>query len=89
MRDFETEKSKLIQDIEIEIGIAQSDAILKKIKGIDITYFGRAWTKQLADWIYFDTVLDIEKLRNKYNTNSHVSKHKKRESSILVEMDFN
>jgi hypothetical protein len=34
MRDFETEKNNLIQKIEIEIGIAQSDAILKKIKGL-------------------------------------------------------
>ncbi len=138
MRDFETEKLNLIQYIEIEREIAQSDAILIKIKGllesinthsdldgelsslvideldnkirvgekiidfeyyfrdktnliksdslrniakslknkgIDITYFGRTWTKQLADWIYFDTVLDVEKLRNQYQLGAHIVIH--------------
>ena len=138
MRDFETEKLNLIQYIEIERGIAQSGAALKKIKGllesinthsdldgelsslvideldnqvkvgkqiidfeyyfrdktnliksdslrniakslknkgIEITYFGRTWTKQLADWIYFDTVLDVEKLRKKYQLGAHILMH--------------
>ena len=151
MRDFETEIFNLIQDIEIEIGIAQSDAILKKIKGllesinthsdsdgelsslvideldnkirvgekiidfeyyfrdktnliksdslrniakslknkgIDITYFGRAWTKQLADWIYFDTVLDVEKLWEKYQLGAHIVIHENLDPKSGTEKGF-
>jgi len=151
MKDFETEKSNLIQDIEIQIGIAQSDAKLKKIKklvesinshsdldgelsslvideldskvrvgeqiidfekyfrdktnliksdslkkiakslknkGIEITYFGHAWTKQLGDWIYFDTVLDVEKLRNKYQLGAHIVIHENLDPKSGTEKGF-
>jgi hypothetical protein len=88
MRDFETEKFNLIQDIEIEIEIAQSDAILIKIKGIEITYFGRAWTKQLADWIYFDTVLNVEKLWKKYQLGAHIVIHENLDPKSGTERGF-
>ena len=139
MRDFETEKHKLIRDLEIEIRTAQYGRILEKIKGmmgslqdhsdldgalsdlvrneldsriqlgekiidfenyfrdktnliesdplrkiakslknkgIDITFFGFAWTKQRANWIYFDTVLNVEELRNRFNLGDHIVIHK-------------
>ena len=138
MRDFETEKINLIQEIEIEIGKTQFTATLEKIKGllesinthsdlygelsslvidgldkkirvgvkiidfenyfrdktnliksvslrqiakglqksgIEITYFGFTWTKQQANWIYFDTVLNVEKLRNNYQLGAHIVIH--------------
>jgi len=39
---------------------------LKK-KGHRVTFVGKAWSKQTANWIYFDTVLDIEALQSKYS----------------------
>ena len=30
---------------------------------IPVTYFGKAWSGSTNNWIYFDTVLDLEKLR--------------------------
>ena len=151
MRDFETEKNNLIQNIKIEIGIAQFGGTLKKIKGllestiahsdlngelsglvideldnqvrvgekiiefenyfrdktnliksaslrkiakslktreIEITYFGRAWTKQLADWIYFDTVLDVEKLRNQFQLGAHIQIHENLDPKSGTEKGF-
>lgn len=151
MRDFKTERLNLIQEIEIEIGIARSDAILNKIKGllesinthsdmdgelsslvideldnkirvgekiidfeyyfrdktnllksdslrniaksltnkgIEITYFGRAWTGQHADWIYFDTVLDVEKLKNLYQLDAHILIHENLDPKSGTEKGF-
>jgi len=151
MRDFKTEKNNLIQDIKIEIGIAQPDAILIKIKGllesinthsdldgelsslvideldnqvrvgeqiiefenyfrdktnliksaslrniakslknkgIEITYFGRTWTKQLADWIYFDIVLDVEKLRDQFQLGAHIVIHQNLDPKSGTEKGF-
>ena len=151
MRDFKTEKFNLIRDIDIEIGITQTDATLIKIKrliesinthsdldgklsslvideldnrvrigeqiidfenyfrdktnliksdslriiakslknrGIEITYFGHAWTKQRADWIYFDTVLDVEKLRNKYQLGPHIVIHENLDPKSGTEKGF-
>jgi len=151
MRDFETEKINLIQEIEIEIGKTQFAATLEKIKGllesinthsdldgeltslvidkldkkirvgekiidfenffrdktnliksdsirqiarslkksgIEVTYFGRAWTEQLADWIYFDTVLNVEKLRNKYQLGAHIVIHENLDPKSGTEKGF-
>ena len=151
MRDFETEKINLIQEIGIEIGKAQSAATLEKIKGlvesinthsdldgeisslvideldkkirvgkkiidferffrdktnliksekiiqisrrlkkrgVEITYFGLAWTEQHANWIYFDTVLDVENLKNKYQLGSHIVIHENLDPKSGTEKGF-
>lgn len=151
MRDLETEKISLIQEIEIEMGKVQSAATLEKIKGllesinnhsdldgelsslvideldknirvgvkiidfedffrdktnlirssalrqiakglqksgIEISYFGRAWTEQHADWIYFDTVLDVEKLRNKYQLGANIISHENLDPKSGTEKGF-
>lgn len=56
--------------------------------GIEISYFGRAWTEQHADWIYFDTMLDIEKLRNKYQLGSHIIIHENLDPKSGTEKGF-
>lgn len=151
MRDFETEKSKLIQDLEIEIRNAQYKGALEKIKGlvdslqshadldgalsdlvhneldnkiqvgekiidfenyfrdktnliksdylrqiakslknkgIEITFFGYAWTRQRASWIYFNTVLNIEELRNNFNLADHIVIHKNLDPKSGTEKGF-
>ena len=47
---------------------------LKK-KGHRVTFVGKAWSKQTANWIYFDTVLDIEALQSKYSLGDHIEVH--------------
>lgn len=44
-------------------------------KNITMTFYGRTWTKQTADWMYFDTVLDIEGLQKKFNFGDHIQNH--------------
>ena len=60
---------------------------LKK-KGIEIDFFGLAWTKQIANWIYFDTVLNVEKLRNKYQLGAHIVIHENLDPKSGMEKGF-
>ena len=39
---------------------------------IEITFFGQAWTNQQADWIYFDTVLDLADLRKRFDLQNEI-----------------
>lgn len=60
---------------------------LKK-RGIEIDYFGHAWTKQIANWIYFDTVLNVEKLRTKYQLGAHIVVHENHDPKSGTEKGF-
>jgi hypothetical protein len=151
MRDFKTEKTKLIQEIDAAIGKAQSVKNLEKIKGlveslnshsdlvgelsnlvmnelgarnpvgekiidfenyfrdktnliksdslrhiaknlkksgIEITFFGFAWTKQRANWIYFNTVLDVEALRRNFQLGTHILIHENLDPKSGLEKGF-
>jgi len=47
--------------------------VLKRIakylskNGSEITYYGKAWSNMETNWIYFDIVLNIDKLKTKFN----------------------
>lgn len=43
--------------------------------GGKITYQGQAWSERCRQWIYFDVVLDCEKLKIKLNPDSCVKIH--------------
>ena len=84
--DFEyyfREKTNLIKSDSLR-NIAKN----LKNKEIDITYFGRAWTKQLADWIYFNTVLDVENLWKKYQPGAHIVIHENLDPKSGTEKGF-
>lgn len=40
-----------------------------------ITFYGQAWTNTTADWIYFDTVLDIDSLKKEFNLGDNFIVH--------------
>lgn len=44
-------------------------------QGVAITSFGQAWSKQSANWIYFDTVLNISELKAQYQQNEAITAH--------------
>ena len=57
--------------------LIKSDALRQVAKdlkdtGIAINYFGKAWSKQPVNWIYFDTVLDVKQLRTTYSLRSTI-----------------
>ncbi len=56
--------------------------------GKRITYFGQAWTKAPSTWIYFDTVLDIYKLKDKFQLHDHIVIHENSDPKSGTEKGF-
>ena len=38
-----------------------------KSKGIKETYRGQPWSDNCREWVYYDCVLDVEKIKSRYN----------------------
>ena len=43
--------------------------------GIQITFFGHAWSNESADWIYFDTKLNLKRLKRKFKLKDNIVIH--------------
>jgi hypothetical protein len=73
--------------------LIRSDSLRRIAKGLQeeglaISYYGRTWTKQQADWIYFETVLDLEKLRIDYQLEAHIVIHENHDTKSGTEKGF-
>ena len=44
-------------------------------QNIPITYYGRTWTEQTADWLYVDAVLDLEALQEQFQWGDYMQIH--------------
>lgn len=44
-------------------------------EGYKETFRGQAWTQNCREWVYFDVVLDVEELRDRYNLCSYIQLH--------------
>lgn len=55
---------------------------------IPITYFGKAWSGCINNWIYFDTVLDIEALKELFDLDSNFEVHENLDPKSGVERGF-
>ena len=64
------QRIKLIESKEIK----EMAKYLTK-QGIAITFFGKAWSGCVNNWIYFDTILEIEELIEKFSLDSNISIH--------------
>ena len=76
----------LIRSIESE-GI-RSIAEHLYFKRIPVTYFGKAWGKATNNWVYFDTVLDLEGLRSKFDLGPHIVEHENFDPKSGTERGF-
>jgi hypothetical protein len=56
--------------------------------GYKITFFGQAWTKTSADWIYFDVILDLDRLRKDFKLNDNVVVHENHDTKSGTEKGF-
>jgi hypothetical protein len=45
------------------------------MNGGAITYVGQAWSSLESNWVYFDCVLDIEKLKKMFDPNNQITYH--------------
>ena len=57
-------------------------------KKTEITYWGKAWSESQSDWIYFDKVLDLEKLRTKLNFGENIIDHQNLDNRSGLEKGF-
>ena len=46
-----------------------------KEKGIKETFRGKAWSENCHEWVYYDCVLNLEKIMKKYNFPDFVKIH--------------
>lgn len=53
-----------------------------------ITYLGQAWSGQTADWIYFDTVLDLVTFRTQFYFGEHIEIHQNLDPRSGTESGF-
>jgi hypothetical protein len=53
-----------------------------------ITFFGQAWSNVSADWIYFDTKLDLQRLKRKFSLNDDIVIHKNLDPKSGTESGF-
>jgi hypothetical protein len=65
MKEIESIKSKLIRDISL--------FLLEK--GHSITFCGNAWSDLNVNWIYFDTILDLQLLVNQFDYENKLETH--------------
>lgn len=57
-------------------------------KGYKILFYGQAWSNQNSDWIYFDTVLDTNRLREKFNFGENIIVHENLDPKSGTEKGF-
>ena len=53
-----------------------------------ITYFGKAWGKPKGNWVYFDTVLEVEALKNEFQVGEHIIIHENLDPRSGTERGF-
>lgn len=46
-----------------------------KTKGIKETYRGQAWSKNCREWVYYDCILDLDKLQTRYDFPDLINRH--------------
>jgi hypothetical protein len=46
---------------------------------ISVTYRGQAWSENCREWVYFDCVLDVERLKVDYQLSDFVKHHENKD----------
>lgn len=59
-----------------------------KEKGIKETFRGQAWNDNTREWVYFDCVLSLEKIRQRYNFPDFVKIHVNDDNKSGMEAGF-
>jgi hypothetical protein len=59
-----------------------------KNKGIKEIFRGKAWSKNCNEWVYYDCIIDIEKIKEKIKFNDCVTIHEYYEMKMSNELGF-
>ena len=77
-------------DFSNSIRSAELRRLAKKLikENTRITFYGKAWSENTADWIYFDKVLDLKKIRNKFSFGENIIEHQNLDITSGLESGF-
>ena len=56
--------------------------------GYQITFFGQAWSNEHADWVYFNSKLDLEGLKGKFKLSDNIIIHENLDPKSGTERGF-
>ena len=59
-----------------------------KARGINETYRGQPWSDNCREWVYYDCVLNIEKISARYNFPPTVESHRNDDNKSGMELGF-
>lgn len=59
-----------------------------KAKGIKETFRGAAWSDNCREWVYYDCVLDLEKIRARYSFPGYVETYRNDDAKSGMEAGF-
>lgn len=59
-----------------------------KAQGIEETYRGQPWSHNCREWVYYDCVFDLEKVRSRFELPSFVETHVNNDNKSGMEAGF-
>ena len=72
----------------IESGELKEIAEYLTSQAIPVTYYGMPWTGCVNNWIYFDTCLELEILREKFQLGANIMVHENQDPRSGTERGF-
>ncbi|WP_318308437.1 peptidase M16 family protein [Flagellimonas crocea] len=57
-------------------------------QNVTVSFYGRSWSNQTADWMYFDTVLDLDGLRTQFKMGDNIQIHENLDPRSGTERGF-
>ncbi|WP_379963699.1 hypothetical protein [Epilithonimonas sp. UC225_85] len=57
-------------------------------RNITINYIGKSWSENVSTWVYFDTILNMSKLRKKLSLSENIIEHKNTDPRSGLEAGF-
>ena len=67
--------------------LAELDDYIKN-KGIKELFRGKAWSKNCNEWVYYDCIIDIEKIKKKFPFNNCIKIHEFNDIKTANELGF-
>ena len=56
--------------------------------GIEELFRGKAWSENCNEWVYYNCIIDIKKLKEKFILNNCVTIHEYNDSKVANELGF-
>jgi len=81
-----SKEEKIIKSIKSDSIRLMAIHLIKS--GVRITFYGQAWSKDPSDWIYFDTILDIDNLKKGFKLSKHIIIHENLDPKSGTEKGF-